>query len=147
MKRTFKYLLLSILLMLLVLGVRFNSFGETAYKPFGIITNPGEDASTTINISFQTYFDVSECEVEYTVKTDEYWFKSKTIKALGEKNLCFDGNSSKDSSGTNITENGKLYDYNVTLDNLDPDTEYMYKVIGSAESDVHYFKHIFSIRI
>ena len=140
MKKILNYLLLSLLFILFIFGIKFNSFSASVYKPFTIVTNPGEDASTTINISFQTYLDINECEVEYTLKSDEYWFKSKTIKASGIQNFCFDGNSSKNSSGTNITENGKLNDYNVTISNLDPDTEYMYKVIGTDESDVHYFK-------
>lgn len=139
-KKILRYSII-VLLLFVICGVFFvNTKASDQYAPFTIIANPGEDASSEMRISFQTYQDINEVDLEYTKKSDTNWFESKTIKAKGVVNTVFDGNSSKDASGANITENGKLYDYNVSLTNLDSDTEYKYKVIGTLESDVHYFK-------
>lgn len=139
-KKILRYSIIALLFFVTCAFCIINAKASDQYAPFTIIANPGEDASSEIRISFQTYQDISEVDVEYTKVSDENWFQSKTIKAQGVVNTVFDGNSSKDASGTNITENGKLYDYNVNLVNLDSNTEYKYKVIGTLESDVHYFK-------
>ena len=94
-----------------------------------IMTNPGEDCRTQMNITWHT--TISGTFVEYTTKDDSS-FTNKKIGLPVENELdIYDG-----TSGGNI----KDIKCEVTLKDLTPNTEYIYRVGLSNKSNVHNFK-------
>ena len=109
---------------------------------YSIVTNPGEDASTQMNIGWHADVGCTNCFVAYTKKSDAAW--EHAAKAEGKYERCdlFNGIYSKTASGADCYEDAVFLDYGVTLAGLERDTEYMYKVCAgsSAGSEPHYFK-------
>lgn len=113
---------------------------------YSIITNPGEDTSTEMNISWAADTTVKETYVLYTLKNDRNWKKAK--KVYPETSLCtiFDSIYSKNAAGENFYENAVFNKCGAQLTGLQPDKDYMYKISsveGNAtvsESALHYFK-------
>ena len=94
-----------------------------------IMTNPSVDCSHEINIVWHT--KVNGTYVEYTTKDDTN-FQNKKLAIPVETELdIYDG-----TSGANIKDNK----CEVTIKDLTPDTEYMYRVGLKSMSKVHYFK-------
>lgn len=112
-----------------------------------IVTNPGEIASTQMNVGFHAPLSYTNCYVQYTTVDDSSWAKAKTnkgtYKSYGASSSSnpFYGKSAKNDSGSDITQSMTFLDYNVNLTGLTPDTQYMYRIYdGSAYSDTYYFK-------
>ena len=124
---------------LLVLG-----FGApaSALSVYSIVTNPGEDASTQMNIGWHADLGYTNCFLTYTKKSDTAWTHATEAEGTYEYCDVFDGVYSKTASGTDINENAVLLDCGATLTGLQRDTEYMYKVSAGdgSYSAVHYFK-------
>lgn len=127
---------LSLFIYLSFNGTKVHALSSDAYT---IITNPGENASYEMNISWHADLDKTNSYCLYTKKTDTTW--ANAIKVMGKYEVsdCFDGNYSKNQSG-DFYEQAKFLNYGVELTDLDSDTEYMYKVGQDVLSDVHYFK-------
>lgn len=81
-----------------------------------VYTNPGEDCSTQVIISWHAKSIRSE--LYYTLKSDPNYLYATTISTTG----VYD-----DKSFTNY-DVAKFYKCSVTLDGLDPDTEYIYRI-------------------
>ena len=112
-----------------------------------IVTNPGEIASTQMNVGFHAPLSYTNCYVQYTTTDDTSWAKAKTnkgtYKTYGASSSTnpFYGEAAKDDAGNNITQSMTFLDYNVNLTGLTPNTKYMYRIYdGSAYSNVYYFK-------
>lgn len=98
-----------------------------------ISTNPAEDCNTSMNINYHLPVGVSGSYVYYTLKSDTNW--ENKIKVMPEKEFENKAFTQKNAIGSDLVQ------VNVTLTNLTPGTEYMYKVYcGSVESDTYYFK-------
>lgn len=112
-----------------------------------ISTNPAENCSTAMNINFHTPLSYTGCYVQYTTADDTSWTKAKTqsgsYTSYGTgSNNPFYGKSAKKDDGSDWTQTTVTFlDYNVTLSNLTPDTNYMYRIYdGSDYSNVYKFK-------
>lgn len=104
-----------------------------------IFTNPGEDASTMMNISFATPPDV-----EATVVVDGGG-EILTFPSRGELCLTYDSIYGRLRNNTNVLERHVFDKHDVVMSGLKPDTEYEYRVeVDSAgttvKSDVRYFR-------
>lgn len=109
---------------------------------YSIVTNPGEDCSTEMNIGWHADTNYTSCRVIYTKRSDAAWDQAITIDGTYEKCSVFDGILSKTASGVNFNENAVFLNYGATLSYLQRDTDYMYKIrTGDGKcGDVHYFK-------
>jgi hypothetical protein len=109
---------------------------------YSIVTNPGEDAATQMNIGWHADLGCTNAFVSYTKQSDTAW--AHATKAEGTNAYCdiFKGIASKAASGADLVENAVFLDYHATLAPLERDTDYMYKVCDAngACSEVHYFK-------
>ena len=94
-----------------------------------IMTNPSDDCSTEMNIVWHS--KVTGSFVEYTTKDDTSFSNKKSAFPNEEELDIYDG-----TSGANI----KDYKCEVTLKDLTPNTEYIYRVGLSEKSAVHNFK-------
>jgi hypothetical protein len=109
---------------------------------YSIVTNPGEDASTQMNIGWHADLGSTNGFVSYTKKSDTAWARAVNAKGTCERCDIFDGVYSKTAAGADFHEEAVFLDYGATLTGLEPDTEYMYKVCanGATPRAVHYFK-------
>lgn len=106
-----------------------------------IMTMPAEDTAGSANISW--YDTREEDELVYTVASDTSFEAAQTVKENGkitdiEKFYEF----KKESAEEFPKYAGRtLYRFEITLEGLEPDTEYIYKVVsGEMESSVRSFK-------
>ncbi|HEV2692128.1 MAG TPA: FN3 domain-containing metallophosphoesterase family protein [Verrucomicrobiae bacterium] len=110
---------------------------------YSIITNPGEDCSTQMNIGWHADLDNTNVALVYTTRSDLSWAHAITVPGSFEKCELFDGINSKTPAGADWKEDAQFLDFSVSLNRLKPDTQYMYKVESATaptESPVHYFK-------
>lgn len=105
-----------------------------------IIANPGINANSEINISWHTDLSHTNSLLVLTKKEDTNWMNSKTYKGIYEKIDVFNHNYSIDSDRNDIYEDVIFLHYHVELKDLEPNTQYMYKVGEETFSDIHYFK-------
>ncbi|HOH17878.1 MAG TPA: fibronectin type III domain-containing protein, partial [Bacilli bacterium] len=120
MKKTFRFSLL-----LLILISLFNlHIGAASTDVTMVVTNPGPNASTEMNISWHT--TNAFAAIQYTKATDPN-FQSPSTK-LG---VC----TALPFSGKENTKQCKA-----TLTNLESGTEYLYRIQTTAFSDVYRFK-------
>ncbi len=138
-----KKIYLSLITLILVctlsifVNIKINASTPDAYM---IVANPGEDSSIEMNIGWHTDLKNTESYVIYTTKDDTDWSEQIKVKGTYKKVDVFNGISSKDPNGKDIKEDAIFLDYNVTLTNLIPNTEYMYKVGQNILSEPQYFK-------
>ena len=94
-----------------------------------IMTNPGEDCSTQMNITWHA--KTTGSYVQYTTKDDESFNNKKTVIPKETLLEIYDG-----TSGSNVTD----YKCSVTLTDLQPNTDYIYRVMLNSASQIHHFK-------
>lgn len=127
MKRLFQLLLLFIMFL-----VPIAVLGAESTKFYTITCNPGEDSNTEVRINWHTDAGVTDSYVLYTKKSDTNWDNAVKVETTSIQNDAF---TQLNASGSVLTQNGAV------LSNLDPDTQYMYKVTdGTEESSVRYFE-------
>ncbi|HOX55714.1 MAG TPA: metallophosphoesterase family protein [Candidatus Paceibacterota bacterium] len=109
---------------------------------YSIVTNPGEDAATQMNIGWHADLGATNCFVTYAKKSDTNWAHAATVNGTCERCDIFNGVYSKTGSGADFNEDAVFLDYGAMLTGLERDTEYMYKIgiEGGVSSPVHYFK-------
>lgn len=106
---------------------------------YTIITNPGEDASKEMHISWHSDMGVEGCFVEYTKKADINWENAEKVMGKYEISTTWDGIDTR--IGTNrFTQDIKLHKYGAVLKNLEPNTDYMYRIGLNTLSETRYFK-------
>lgn len=140
MKKVFKNILLLILATLAIFIITDKKVIASTPDAYTICATPAEDSSVEMNIGWHTDVDKTNSYILYTTKDDTEWKNAIKIMGTYEYSDVFDGVYSKSPAGANIYEEAKFLNYNITLTNLTPDTEYMYKVGQDVLSDVHYFK-------
>ena len=136
-KMIFLFVVCAIAFMTFSLSV--SAAGPVSSFAYNITTQFGEDASTEANINFNSNTD--KAYVEYTLATDTNF--ANAIKVEGDKKQFgddfkedFDGDNIADTRYQTITD----YNYEVYLKDLQPGTQYMYRVTdGSQKSDVFKF--------
>ncbi|MBP5550516.1 MAG: fibronectin type III domain-containing protein [Bacilli bacterium] len=123
-----KFLLLMPILAILIM-MCFTLKVNAAVQKFDLIyTNPAEDSSTSMRFNWHSTF--SACIFHYTVESDPEFAYETTKVVVGKENTVAYSSSL-----------GKFYVYKMQLDNLTPDTTYIYKLTsGENESDVYRFK-------
>jgi hypothetical protein len=130
------------ILVLTALLVQVSGAPAAATRVYSIVTNPGEDTSTQMNIGWHADLGYTNCSLTYTRKADATW--AKAAEAEGTYEFCdlFDGVYSKTAAGADASEDAAFLDYSVTLQGLEPNSDYMYKVCADdgTSSAVHYFK-------
>ena len=124
-----------------ILALGFGAQAAAA-SVYSIVTNPGEDSSTQMNIGWHADIGYTNCFVTYTKKSDTAWAHAADVEGTYEYCDIFDGVYSKTASGADVSEDAVFLDCGATLTGLEPDTEYMYKVCAGdgVYSAVHYFK-------
>ena len=138
-----------LLSMLLVLALCIPCFGTNMFvsaasaNVYMIVTNPGEDMNTQMNISFHANEGYTGCYVEYTKATDTS-FASAT-KATGTQDTDdyqWFYNRHTTMSNTSARYTTKFIHYSVNLTNLTPNTKYIYRVCDGkgGYSDTYAFK-------
>lgn len=105
------------------------SVSSASSEVYLIMTNPAEDCNTSMTITWHTL--VEGTYVEYTVKEDEDFSESIKVDGIYEELTIYNGSTDSD-----ITD-FKCY---AVLENLQPDTEYSYRVGKDSLSDVYSFK-------
>lgn len=102
------------------------------YKAYSIVTCPGEDTRTQMNISWAVDANIAKSYLLYTTIKDKMW--KKAIVAIPEKDYCdlFNNIYSKRANGENYYETAKFIKCNVVLKKLKKKTKYMYKVITES---------------
>ncbi len=103
-----------------------------------VISNPGENAATSIRLNWHTDADVLESSCIYTQISDTKWKKAHKITVQGQLCTQFDSILSTTADGKKIYERARFRRNTVEISNLKPDTEYMYRING--ENKVRYFK-------
>jgi len=106
-----------------------------------ITTNPSEDSSTEMRIGWHMNEGVTDGFVEYTKKSDAAWANKVTV--AGTYTLCttWDNVLAQAVDPRNVTLNIRVNKYSAVLTDLEPNTEYMYRVgWNTTFSDVRYFK-------
>ena len=127
MKRLFQLLLLFIMFL-----VPIAVLGAESTKFYTITCNPGEDSNTEVRINWHTDAGVTDSYVLYTKKSDTNWDNAIKADTTSIQNDAF---TQLNAIGSVLTQNGAV------LSNLEPDTQYMYKVTdGTEESSVRYFE-------
>lgn len=114
-----------------------------AQSIYSIVTCPGEDVSSSVNISWAADTTAGHSYVEYTRLSDLKWRKSTTIQPEMEQ-MCevFDSVYSKLADGSNFYEDAVFTKCGAVIDGLRSDTEYKYRIYASdgSVSDEHIFK-------
>jgi len=139
-----------LLVLLLVIALCIPCFGSiqlfasaASSNVYMIVTNPGQDMNTQMNISFHANPGYTGCYVEYTKATDTS-FASAT-KATGTQDTddymwFYNRHTTMSNSSSRYTT--KFIHYSVNLTNLSPNTNYIYRVCDGkgAYSDTYAFK-------
>lgn len=102
-------------------------------EAYNIVTNPGEDMSTSVQINWHS--NINDTFLEYT-KVSDTEYQNKVVVQPEVRTFSKPAN-----------ENGYLsqgfsqrYVCTVVLENLDPGTKYMYRVGKTSFSDNYYFE-------
>jgi len=107
-----------------------------------IITNPGENASSEMRISWHTDLGVENSFVEYTKRADTNWENSRKVVGSYSLSTVWNGIPSRIClvQGEFI-QDIQVYHYKAVLSNLKSGTDYMYRVwINNVASDPRFFK-------
>ena len=100
-----------------------------------IITNPSENCNNSMNISYHTTLDNTDTFILYRKKYSKTW--KKAIPVINKVDV-FDNVYSINLDRTDNYERVIFLHCKVTLENLEEDTTYFYKVDGN--DDVYSFK-------
>lgn len=117
LRKVFTFIILSVLLASLFVTALTARAAEIKIKGVDIIySNPGEDCSTQITISWHAKSRLSQ--LTYTTKSDPNYAAAKMVQAVG----IYD-----DTSFFHY-DVAKFYKCSVALSGLEPNTEYIYRV-------------------
>lgn len=143
-----KLLSLFLVLALCIPVIAINGITETTVAAasshvYMIVTNPGQDMNTQMNISFHSDYTYTGCYVEYTTANDTSFAGAK--KATGSydsDDYMWFYNRYTTSSTSSAKFTTKFLNYNVDLSGLTPNTKYIYRICdgAGAYSETYAFK-------
>lgn len=142
-KETARFYAKTLRLSLLILGLVLMGQTSARAEVRSVTANPAEDCSTQMNIGWHADLGDANCSLVYTQKLDAAWTHATTVAGKSQRSEVFDGIDSKTPDWKDWKEEAKFLNYGLTLTELKPDTEYMYKIAGSdgaSANTVRYFK-------
>lgn len=108
-----------------------------------IVTNPGEDMNTQMNISWHADYTYTGCYVEYTKATDTSFASAKKVNGTyNDTDYLWFYNRLSNSSTTSARFTTKFLNYGAELTDLTADTDYIYRICdgAGAYSETYAFK-------
>lgn len=125
--------ILNSLIIILVLFVGF-CFGLNVTAATGdvynIVTCPGENMATQMQINFQSPTSKTNLKVEYTVATDTTFANAKTVD--GSYRSFSRANGDPVSGANYVGFSQPRHIWNVLLENLTPKTKYIYRIVEGS---------------
>ncbi len=128
MKKLFIFVLALALCLPCLSGLNLNTEAAISASIYTIVTNPGENGNTEINISWHADYTYTNCYVEYTKASDTGFAMAKTVRGtytVEDYLWFFQRNYGKTGSGLNTA---KFLNYGATITGLTPDTDYIYRI-------------------
>lgn len=110
---------------------------------YTIVTNPGQDMNTQMNVSFHADYTYTGCYVEYTTANDTSFASAKKVTgSYNDQDYMWFYNRYTTSSTSSARFTTKFLNYNVDLNGLTPDTDYIYRICdgAGAYSETYAFK-------
>ena len=101
-----------------------------------IFTGPGEDAASSATVSWAVDTAVCLNYIEYTTVADSAW-NSRQIALATERrrSLTFDSINSKLANNEDVYERHVFDKCGATIEGLNPDTEYQYRIITAYKGE------------
>ncbi|MBR6594019.1 MAG: fibronectin type III domain-containing protein [Clostridia bacterium] len=145
MKKLLTFILAIALFLPLMSGISFNNAQVAAASShvYMIVTNPGEDMNTQMNVGWHADYTYTGCYVEYTVASDTSFANAKKVNGSYDDNdylWFYNRLSSSSTSSTRFTT--KFLNYGAELTGLTPNTNYIYRICdgAGAYSETYAFK-------
>lgn len=143
MKRTLSLLLVAVMCLGIFATVPSIKAEAVSSHLYMIGTFPGEDCNTSMNIGWHSDYTYTNCYVEYTLKSDAGFSNSMTATGTYDSDdylWFYDRIVGYSADGRTCTT--KFLNWGLTLENLTPDTDYIYRIWDGegACSEVHHFK-------
>ena len=129
MKKLIKSLLF-ILLLFVFISININTLASSA-DVYNIVTCPGEDMATQMQISWQSKTTITNLKVEYTTSSDQDFNSSTTIN--GEYRSFTRKNNEPFEGTIYVGFDTPRYVWNVLLTNLSPNTKYIYRITDGTK--------------
>ncbi|MFA7367364.1 MAG: metallophosphoesterase family protein [Bacilli bacterium] len=118
-----------ILLLITFFGLGFSSINAAGKTAYNIITNPGENLANSVRINYHT--DVLDTFVEFTTVSDTSFNNATRVSGTYENWSA--------PQGAAIIGFGDRYRVRVNLEDLSPDTKYMYRVGKEGDFSKNYY--------
>ncbi|MBQ4648533.1 MAG: fibronectin type III domain-containing protein, partial [Clostridia bacterium] len=116
---------------------------EISSHVYMIVTNPGEDCTTQMRIGFHSDYTYTDCYVELTLADDPRFLHPVKINGTydDQKYIWFYNRLTTNALSENRFAT-KFLDWGVELEDLTPDTDYIYRVCDGegGYSDTYSFK-------
>ena len=129
MKKIIKTLVLFLMLALVItVGVKVKAASGDVYN---IVTCPGEDMATQMQINWQSPTSVTGLKVQYTEASDTEFAKAKTVD--GVVRTFSRQNNDPVNGATYVGYSTPRHIWNVALDNLTPKTKYIYRITNGTK--------------
>ncbi len=96
---------------------------------YTIVTNPGQDSDTQINIGWFADYSYTNCYVQYTVASDTGFASAKTANgSYNAKDYLWFYNRYTTSSTSSARFTQQFLNYDCSISGLSPNTEYIYRI-------------------
>ena len=118
------------LMLFIVISVGINVKAATG-DVYNIVTCPGEDMATQMQINWQSPSSIIGLKLEYTEVTDTEFSKSVVVDAVSRSFSRQNGDPSNSATYTGFSTPRNIW--NVALDNLKPGTKYMYRITNGSK--------------
>ncbi len=109
-------------------AISFSASAEATEHVYMIVTNPGEDMNTQMNIGWHADYTYTGCYVEYTTADDTAFANAKKVEGVYDDDdyLWFMDRYLKGSGGTRFDT--PFLNYGADLNGLTSDTDYIYRI-------------------
>lgn len=129
MKKILSTLLLTLVLFLgICLSVNVTAATGDVYN---IVTCPGEDMATQMQINFQSKTTISDLKVEYTVASDTNYANAVSVDAISRVFSRQDNDPVKGAQYNGFSTPRNIW--NALLDGLTPNTKYIYRITDGSK--------------
>lgn len=132
--------LLNVFILIIMLSVcsmiKINAATEEVYN---IVTCPGENMATQMQINWQSSSTITDLKIEYTIESDNEFKNSKIVK--GQYHQFSRKDSDPNVKGTYTGFSTPRNVWNASLSDLSPKTNYIYRVVNDTKiySDIFSF--------